>query len=179
MQPKAESRLAAFRRHRDQFLGQDEDSPLTPADREGFTGIDYFPERPDLAFELPIDTGGEGVGEVVKLPTSDGDERDFQRAGRVHFDVDGTPATLSVFREVGRGRFFVPFKDATSGDATYKDGRYLDPRAKPDGTLVLDLNYAYNPYCAYGDGWSCPLPPAENVLGVAIEAGERAFARKG
>ncbi len=44
---------------------------------------------------------------------------------------------------------------------------------------MLDLNYAYNPYCAYGDGWSCPLPPAENVLSVAVEAGERAFARKG
>lgn len=179
MQPKAESRLASFRRHRDHFLGHDEDSPLTPEDREGFTGIDYFPERQDLALELPLDTTGEGIGEVVRLMTSDGEERDFQRAGRVHFEVEGAPATLTVFREVGRGRFFVPFKDATTGKTTYGAGRYLDPRAKPDGTLVLDLNYAYNPYCAYSDGWSCPMPPIENILRVPIEAGERSFERKG
>jgi uncharacterized protein (DUF1684 family) len=40
---------------------------------------------------------------------------------------------------------------------------------------MIDLNLAYNPYCAYADGWSCPVPPLENWLSVPVQAGERAF----
>ncbi|HET7094908.1 MAG TPA: DUF1684 domain-containing protein [Thermomicrobiales bacterium] len=177
MQPKAQSRLEAFRTHRDHFFAHDPDSPLDPADREGFAGLDYFPERKDLALELPLDESGPGVGEAVTLATSDGQERPFVRAGRITFDIDGQSVTLTVFREQGRGRYFLPFKDATSGGETYEGGRYLDPRARPDGKLVVDLNYAYNPYCAYSDGWSCPAPPFENIVRTRIEAGEKAFVR--
>ena len=46
-----------------------------------------------------------------------------------------------------------------------------------DGTLVLDFNKAYNPYCAYKEGYSCPIPPDENHLKVAIPAGEMMFAK--
>jgi uncharacterized protein (DUF1684 family) len=80
---------------------------------------------------------------------------------------------------VDRGRFFLPFKDGTTGGETYAGGRYLDPRARPDGSLVVDFNYAYNPYCAYGEGWSCPVPPVENEVTAPIEAGELAFERRG
>lgn len=173
MMPRAESRLEAFRHHRDHFFAHDPHSPLSEEARAGFTGLPYFPERPELAMELPLDESGPGVGERVDLPTSDGGTKPFVRAGRVRFAMDGQEITLTVFKEVGRGRYFLPFKDATSGVETYRGGRYLDPRARPDGTLVVDLNYAYSPYCAYGEGWSCPLPPDENVLPVRIEAGER------
>ena len=57
---------------------------------------------------------------------------------------------------------------------TYGSGRYLDVHSLGD-ELLLDFNYAYNPYCAYNERWSCPIPPAENRLDVPIEAGERAF----
>ena len=63
----------------------------------------------------------------------------------------------------------------SAGDETYEVGRYLEPQLLPDGRLHVDLNYAYNPFCAYGSGWSCPIPPAENHLSVMIPAGERAF----
>jgi uncharacterized protein (DUF1684 family) len=178
MQPKAQSRLEAFRGHRDHFFAHDPDSPLAPDDREDFAGLAYFPERKDLALELALDESGPDVGEVVELATSDGQQRQFVRAGRVTFEADGEPVTLTVFREQGRGRYFLPFKDATSGSETYEGGRYLDPRARPDGRLVVDLNSAYNPYCAYSDGWSCPAPPFENIVRARIEAGEKAFVRK-
>jgi len=179
MLPNRGSRLDSFRQHRDHYFATDPDSPVEAVDREGFTGLRYYPERKDLSLVLPLETDGPGIGERIDLPTSDGITKPFLRAGRVRFEVDGKEAELSVFTDLGRGRFFLPFTDATSGTETYAGGRYLDPKARPDGSLIVDFNYAYNPYCAYGDGWSCPVPPAENALPVKIEAGEMAFARKG
>lgn len=178
MMPNRGSRLESFRQHRDHYFAHDPDSPLTPEEREGFAGLAYYPERKDLALELELDTSGDGVGEHLEFPTSDGPPKPFVRAGRIHFEADGSPVTLSVFTDVARGRYFLPFKDGTTGEETYGAGRYLDPKMRPDGkTLVVDFNYAYNPYCAYSEGWSCPMPPWENVVKAPIRAGEKAFAR--
>ena len=73
---------------------------------------------------------------------------------------------------------FLPFTDKTSGEGSYGGGRYLDVLTtdeKQDGTIVLDFNKAYNPYCAYSDRYSCPLTPKENTLSVAIQAGVKAY----
>ncbi len=173
------SRLAEFRAHKDQFFAHSEHSPLPPEDRASFTGLDYFPENPALSFVLPLQTDGPGIGETVELPTTDGRRKPFVRAGRITFTVNGTPVTFSVFKEPVRGRYFLPFRDGTAGKETYSLGRYLDPQELPDGRLRVDFNYAYNPYCAYAEGWSCPIPPEENVTSVRIEAGEKAYRRPG
>jgi uncharacterized protein (DUF1684 family) len=170
-----ETRLEAFRRRKDGFFASDPHSPLTAAQKEEFTSLDYFPENPALALEVPLDTSGEGIGERLRIGTTDGEAKEFERAGRITFAVDGEPVTLTIFREIGRGRYYLPFRDATSGTECYDVGRYLDPRARPDGTMIVDFNYAYNPYCAYGDGWSCPIPPRENIVKARIAAGERSF----
>jgi uncharacterized protein len=74
---------------------------------------------------------------------------------------------------------FVPFRDATSGRETYGAGRYLEielqRHAKGAHTATLDFNLAYNPHCAYSSDYSCPIPPPENTLPIAITAGERAY----
>lgn len=75
---------------------------------------------------------------------------------------------------------FIPFTDLTSADGSYGGGRYIDllrTDIKNANSLVIDFNKAYNPYCAYGKGFSCPLPPKENDLPVAIRAGEMDFAK--
>ena len=71
------------------------------------------------------------------------------------------------------GGLFLPFQDSSAD--SYGGGRYLDIRTGDirDGKLVLDFNRCYNPYCAYKEGYSCPIPPVENRLPVAIEAGEK------
>ena len=81
------------------------------------------------------------------------------------------------------GGVFLPFRDATSGRETYGGGRYLldtvkgaDLGAAADG-LVLDFNFAYNPSCAYGPQWVCPLAPRANTLDVAVRAGEQHVVR--
>jgi uncharacterized protein (DUF1684 family) len=170
-----EGRLSGYRERRDQFFGHHPHSPLTVEQRSRFAGLDYFPEREDLALTLELDESGETVGEEVDIPTTDGITKPFTRAGHVRFDLDGEPVTLTVFREGERGSLFIPFRDDSAGRETYEVGRYLEPQSRPDGTLDVDFNYAYNPFCAYGEGWSCPIPPDENRLGVVIPAGERAF----
>jgi uncharacterized protein (DUF1684 family) len=44
-----------------------------------------------------------------------------------------------------------------------------------EGTWALDFNKAYNPYCAYNETYSCPIPPRQNNLPVAIKAGEKKY----
>ncbi|MBP6826735.1 MAG: DUF1684 domain-containing protein, partial [Saprospiraceae bacterium] len=73
---------------------------------------------------------------------------------------------------------FLPFKDTTNGDTTYGGGRYLDLRLDNIGSdqmMEIDFNKAYNPWCAYSDGYNCPIPPATNHLEMAVEAGEKVF----
>jgi hypothetical protein len=74
-----------------------------------------------------------------------------------------------------QNKLFIPFADETSANQTYGAGRYLEAD-KPNGNIVaLDFNLAYNPYCAYSEEYSCPFPPPENLLSVAIEAGEKKY----
>ena len=67
------------------------------------------------------------------------------------------------------------FKDATSGKTTYPPGRFLDTDMPKGGEIELDFNKAYNPPCAFTAYATCPLPPKQNVLAAAIEAGEKNY----
>ena len=168
-------RLSGYRHRRDHFFAEHPHSPLSESQRAAFAGLNYFPERADLALNLQLDESGPGVGETVDLPTSDGKTKSFSRAGRIRLEVDSVPVELAVLKDSDRGSLFIPFRDASAGGETYGLGRYLEPQARPDGTLEVDFNYAYNPFCAYGEGWSCPIPPEENRLAVTIAAGEKSF----
>jgi uncharacterized protein len=169
----AESKLASFRKHKDEYFSDGENSPIPPDDLDSFAGLDYFKENPSLAFVLDIDRNVPEAGTRITLDYSDGMSADYLISGVVRFEVDGKMAELAVLKDLDRGRYFLPFRDLTSGQETYKDGRYLDPQERPDRRLIVDFNYSYSPYCAYDSIWSCPLPPEKNNLDVRIEAGER------
>jgi hypothetical protein len=163
--------LATYRANNDEFFGSAAHSPLSHDARHGFTGLRYFDANPDLAYELAVRPGDRST---FRAETSDGATREYIRAGTVSFSVGGTDVQLALY-DTGHEGLFVPFRDATSGKETYGAGRYLDLQPHPDGTVTLDFNLAYNPFCAYDEAYSCPLPPAENWLPVAIEAGELDF----
>lgn len=165
-------RLDDFRKHKDDYFASGAHSPLDPDQQATFTGLAYFPYDPALQFELEIDAV-EDQGSPLTLDTSDGEKVDFLVAGKVSFMVGNGTYELTLLKDYDRGRFFLPFADPTNGLETYKGGRYLDPQEKPSGKITVDFNYAYSPYCAYGDGWSCPLPPEANQLPVEINAGEK------
>ncbi|PKB80423.1 MAG: hypothetical protein BZY88_08710 [SAR202 cluster bacterium Io17-Chloro-G9] len=162
-----------FRKQKDEFFAQGHGSPLEHDQQRDFSGLDYFPENPSLRFE--VDPERFDNPEEVRMTTSTGDIAEFRRWGQVRFFVDGQIAELALYQDIHQGHLFVPFTDATSGTDTYGAGRYLDPVLLEDGRVSVDLNYAYNPYCAYNDHWSCPIPPAENHLAVPIHAGEKNF----
>ncbi len=168
------ARLDDFRKHKDAYFASGAHSPLERDQQRRFQGLAYFEYEPALQFELQVDASPH-QGSPLTLDTSDGRKVDFFIAGIVRFMVGPGHYELTLLRDADRGRFFLPFADRTNGLETYKDGRYLDPQEKPDGTIMIDFNYAYNPYCAYSEGWSCPLPPEANQLPVQIRAGEKAF----
>ena len=170
------SRLAAFRQRRDEFMRAHEHSPLTDNQKNAFHPLAYYDENPAYAFVLEVDK--DIPHDPVELPTTTGETKPYIPYGTVTFEVDGEPATLTVYREPERGRLLIPFRDATSGLETYGAGRTVDPQERPDGALSVDFNYAYAPYCQYNDNWTCTIPPMSNWLKVPILAGEKLYPNK-
>jgi uncharacterized protein len=169
----AGNELKRFRAEKDHVFTHDPGSPLTEDARHAFKGLVYFDENPGLIIKATVDRDVE-EGEV-RMATSTGEEQVYRRYGVVRFNVDGETAQLTLYASDDSDDLFVPFRDATSGHESYGAGRYLEVHAHGDD-VTIDFNYAYNPNCAYDPAWSCPVPPAENWLKVAIRAGEKAFA---
>jgi uncharacterized protein (DUF1684 family) len=161
--------LEQFRKMKDEFLISDAHSPLTAEQKRDFTVLSYFPENPALNLEIELEEFPEK--DEIQMQTSTGDVQKYQRFGLIRFEVDGQPTELTVYKD--RHGFFLPFVDSLSGGETYGAGRYLEPEKTLDGRLHVDFNYAYNPYCAYNEYYSCPLTPFENRLKVPIRAGEK------
>ena len=108
----------------------------------------------------------------VRVPDVRGGEMEFTATGRIVFRIDGQEMALTAFAEPDSPELFVMFKDPTNQSTTFRGYRILSPKAvKDDEWTVLDFNFAMNPPCAYSKYTTCPLPPPENKLPVAIEAG--------
>ena len=165
------STLKHFRFDKDISFREGPQSPLTEQQKREFTGLNYFPENPDLRLELFLERYAQPV--KVNLQTSTGDEREYLLVGEVTFEYGGQQNVLQVLED--DYGFFIPFTDATAPAETYGGGRYIEPPEIRSDILYVDFNLAYNPYCAYNDVWSCPLPPTKNRLKVRIDAGEMNF----
>jgi uncharacterized protein (DUF1684 family) len=173
-------RAVAFRAAKDRLVAEHPSSPVPPDARRDFRGLAYWRHTDELVLHAPLEPDREAP--AIGVPRSGaGLGIPFQRIGWVSFSVGGIACRLSVFwLNEYAGGIFIPFRDATSGSASYGGGRYLWDSAKgadlgstDDGELVLDFNYAYHPSCVFDPRWSCPLAPRENWLEVAIEGGER------
>lgn len=117
-----------------------------------------------------------------EMPTYSGITKPYVKYGTLTFELDGQKFQLAVYQSLAiRGmpqyaqHLFLPFRDLTNDEATYGGGRYLDLKTSDmeAETVFLDFNKCYNPWCAYSDGYNCPIPPPENSLQIAIEAGEK------
>jgi uncharacterized protein len=118
------------------------------------------------------------------METSGPVKKPYRVYGKVHFTLNDTVVTLCIYQSQDlmkinqyKDHLFIPFTDATSGEETYESGRYFDFSIKDikKNTLFVDFNKAYNPYCAYTNGFNCPVPPVENRITVAILAGEKKY----
>lgn len=155
--------------------------PLRGAALTTFAGFSYYPPDPAWAWaDLPVRLLGSYPAEV-QFATQDGGVKWWGAFGEIVPDLPGLgPQPLTLYTPLGEeqpSQAFLPFRDASSGDETYGLGRYVDvPLAYGAGgsvTAWLDFNRAYHPSCAYGEGFSCPLPPREHWLSVAVPVGER------
>jgi uncharacterized protein len=172
-EPSSDTYIAAIeaeRAEKDYYLRRDAYSPIE--DRVNFSGLNYYPPDLALRFTLPLQ---RVEPELLIFQTSTGDEREYQRLGTVEFEVEGQLARLAIYKSEDYDELFLPFRDATSGTETYGAGRYLEPVELANDELLVDFNLAYNPYCAYSEVFSCPLPPVENWLKVPIRAGEKKY----
>ena len=155
-------------------------TPLPPEARAYFTELERF--APDARFRVTA-TFKAKLGKEFQMRTTTDRMPTYQPVGTLEFRLAGKKLRLTVYRNPQLSAkpeyanyLFVPFTDLTNGEATYGGGRYLDLTGPLGSTVELDFNKAYNPYCAYGGKYSCPLPPAENHLRVAVTAGVKAFA---
>jgi len=167
---------ALWRAGRDELLAAHPASPVPVEERAAFLGAEIGVYEPRLRFEVAVDTDAEPVRWDV--PTATDGVVPFTRIGVLHLPTVGD---LDVWwLESYGGGVFVPVKDALAGTRTYGGGRYLLDTVKGadlggdvrDGWLVVDLNFAYNPSCAYSPSWTCPLAPAGNTVSVPLPAGE-------
>ncbi|MES3159997.1 MAG: DUF1684 domain-containing protein [Halorubrum sp.] len=172
-------RLRANRREKDEFFADHPQSPIPPEHRDAFDGLDYFTPDPKYRVEATVTVHDDP--DPVEMETTASNPVRYLRVVTFRFELAGEAHTLAGYRQAGAAAdetIFVPFRDKTTGQQTYYQGRYME--LAPEGSLAdgdavtLDLNLAYNPFCAYSETFACPLPPKENWLETVVPAGEKA-----
>ena len=170
--------LRANREEKDDFFAEHPQSPIPPEHRESFSGLDYF--DPDLDYRVDATVTVHGDPEPVPMETTAGKEVRYVRIVTFAFELDSREYELQGYKQRPDDDdepIFVPFRDKTTGQESYRGGRYLELHPEDDlvdgETVTLDFNLAYTPFCSYTDTFSCPLPPEENWLGATVRAGER------
>ncbi|MBC3786560.1 DUF1684 domain-containing protein [Spirosoma utsteinense] len=169
--PRAyQQQMDTARSEKDRSLRTSADSPLP--DKANFKGLVYF--KPDLTYRVTarLEPFADKTQKLV-VRMSDGSEEVYEKFAHVVFSLNGETCRLLVVKF--DDTYSILFRDVTSGKETYGGGRYLElaPSDMIDNRAILDFNKAYNPYCAYNPSYACPLPPAENTLKTAVNAGER------
>ncbi len=135
-----------------------------------FKGLDFYPVNSNFVVKAKFVP--EAKPRKVGIPTVLGQNAQMDSAGYVEFTLNGQKQRLHALTE-GTSELFFIFKDPTAGHGTYPAGRFLYADPPKNGTVVLDFNRAHNPPCAWTAYATCPLPPKENYLSVAVEAGEK------
>lgn len=178
----AQSYVEQIAKHRETYKQdfiKDERAPLKKNDLQNL----HFYEV-DSAYKISADVEILKNEKVFKMPTFNGSSSDYYKYAHVNFIFDGKKIQMTLYRSVSlstnpvyKDHLFLPFTDETNNKETYGGGRYIDLDAKEivDNQIEIDFNKAYNPYCAYSDGYRCPVPPEENDLQLAVKAGEKLY----
>lgn len=160
------------------FYTDPKTTPLVDEENTNFKGITFFPISEKYIVKakfMPIKDG-----KVIPFPTSAKKIKNYKEYGTVTFTLDDVEQTLTIYQsypimEKYEDSLFLPFMDETNGVTSYGGGRYLDLSTRDLGRkvneIILDFNQVYNPYCAYSKHYNCPIPPANNVLDIEINAG--------
>lgn len=160
-----------WRAGRDELFATHPDSPV---DHGSFSALPVAPYDPAFRFVVAVE---DAPSVTLSVPTGTDGVVEFERIGLVQLPGLG-PLDVWWIAAYGGG-VFVPVKDALAGTQTYGGGRYVldtikgaDLGSGPRGRMIVDLNFSYNPSCAYDPAWACPLAPPGNTLAEPVFAGE-------
>jgi uncharacterized protein (DUF1684 family) len=158
-------------------------SPLKKKDLKKFKGLDFFPI--DSTFIVTAKLIKTTNAPTFEMATTTDRKPLYKEYGKLSFTLEGKNCELTIYQsqddlrdEKYKDNLFLPFTDDTSGNESYGGGRYMDVLTtdeNADGTITLNFNNTYNPYCAYNDKYSCPLTPRKNHLNIEIKAGIKIF----
>lgn len=174
--------IQAHRQHyKEEFIAE-ERSPLKGNDTAYLRFYDPAPYYRVIANFTPTPDSP-----VFDMPTHSGKTKKFKLYGIAKFKLGKKNCSLHIYQNQGllkdekyKNHLFLPFTDLTTYEETYGGGRYIDLETTDiiNNTITIDFNKCYNPYCAYAEGYNCPIPPGENKLNVAIKAGEKLFGKE-
>lgn len=175
-----ETSSKAFQNQLNKEYADEKESPLKKEDLAHFKALDFFEVNLNYCVEAQlVKTPKE---KPFAMKTSGTRTPLYVKYGELHFTLDGKKCKLNIYRNIElskkeqfKNHLFLPFTDLTSGVESYGGGRYIDLEATDKETMTIDFNQAYNPYCAYNEGYSCPIPPKENDLSIEIKAGVKKF----
>ncbi|MEX2349627.1 MAG: DUF1684 domain-containing protein [Flavobacteriaceae bacterium] len=154
---------------------------LLRKDFKRFKGLEFYPA--DLKYRVEAVFVRTPDEKPFLMPTTTDRLPEYVKYGEFHFQIDSLEFVLDVFQNTSPSpgyetSLFLPFTDITSGNGSYGGGRYLDMEMPEGNRAIIDFNKAYNPYCAYNPGYSCPIPPEQNDMQTRIEAGVKDFLKK-
>lgn len=175
--------VAEIARHRQEYKEHFLTETRSPLTEQDTAFLDFY--SPDISWRILAKFERTPDTQPFDMPAYSGRSARYQQYGVLTFEKNGKKHSLRVYQNLRLltsqkyfDYLFLPFKDLTNDDFTYGGGRYLDLKTgdiNADQTMVIDFNKCYNPWCAYSDGYNCPIPPSENHLDVAVEAGEQNF----
>ena len=171
-----EDYVTLIEKHREEqriFLKDSDESPFNQFNIS-FNGLNYF--KPNPEFNIKADIVPFTNKQLISLATSTGEKEDYLKFGKATFTINNESVELVLLQPLNKQNIlFIAFTDATSAEETYGAGRYIDLDYNGESRMMIDFNKAYNPYCAFVDDYSCPLPLPENNLTVSILAGEKSY----
>lgn len=157
-------------------------SPLTKKGLKKFKGLDFFALDSKYKIEAKIIKTPDAP--TFNFPTTTDRVVVYEKYGVVSFTIDGEDFQLDIYQDENpqekyKNHLFLPFFDNTNGNTSYEGGRFVDVLTTDEnvekGTITINFNKAYNPYCAYSDRYSCPITPRDNYLDIEIKAGVKAY----
>ncbi|MDN3593340.1 DUF1684 domain-containing protein [Zunongwangia endophytica] len=174
--------IKTFQEHLNEEYRSPEESPLSEEERLAFKGHDFY--EIDTSFIVEATFVRTALESPFRMQTSSDRQPIYVKYADLYFTLKGKELKLAVYQSQTLkddpkyfDYLFLPFTDDTNGKGSYAGGRYIDLKIPKEGTkeIILDFNKAYNPYCAYSGGYSCPVPPTENNLDLKISAGVKAY----
>jgi uncharacterized protein (DUF1684 family) len=177
--------IASIKQHRTSYKAdflKEERSPFYGREK-ALDSLRFY--KPNPKYRVDAEFTPTPDAKPFEMATYSGEVQPYRKFGEVTFKLKGKIQQLAIYQSLRlvkipgyKDYLFLPFKDLSNGESTYGGGRYINLKMGDikEGKLTLDFNKNYNPYCAFADGYNCPIPPAENHLDIAIKAGEKSFA---